>query len=158
MQYMSDLKKLIIKSYNLNNNCNFVYVMYSKEVMYKYENNFWRYLEELYSQSKVVIDRPKGSVHPRYPQIVYQLDYGYLDGTKSENRFHFSLDFLSSGILIVVFVDCQGTITRHFSNHIGVIASIHHLRDKRATSRIPSNILFYAKYFTSFCQSLRQTG
>jgi len=52
MQYMSDLKKLIIKSYNLNNNCNFVYVMYSKEVMYKYENNFWRYLEELYSQSR----------------------------------------------------------------------------------------------------------
>ena len=86
MQYMSNLKKLIIKSYNLNNNCNFVYVMYSKEVMYKYENNYWRYLEELYSQSKVVIDRPKGSVHPRYPQIVYELDYGYLDGTKSSDN------------------------------------------------------------------------
>lgn len=37
-------------------------------------NNFWRYLEELYSQSKIVIDRPKDSVHPRYPQIVYELD------------------------------------------------------------------------------------
>ena len=49
-------------------------------------NNFWRYLDELYSQSKVVIDRPKGSVHPQYPQIVYELDYGYLDGTKSSDN------------------------------------------------------------------------
>lgn len=49
-------------------------------------NNFWRYLDELYSQSMVVIDRPKGSVHPRYPQIVYELDYGYLDGTKSSDN------------------------------------------------------------------------
>ena len=60
--------------------------MYSKEVMYKYENNFWRYLDELYSQSKIVIDRPKGSVHPRYPQIVYELDYGYFDSTKSSDN------------------------------------------------------------------------
>ena len=35
-------------------------------------NNFWRYLDELYSQSMVVIDRPKGSVHPSYSQIVYE--------------------------------------------------------------------------------------
>ena len=41
---------------------------------------FWIYLDELIAQSKIIIDRPKGSVHPRYPQIVYELDYGYLDG------------------------------------------------------------------------------
>lgn len=35
-------------------------------------NNFWRYLDELYSQSMVVIDRSKGSVHPCYSQIVYE--------------------------------------------------------------------------------------
>ena len=46
-------------------------------------NNFWRYLDELVAQSKIIIDRPKGSVHPRYPQIVYELDYGYLEDTKS---------------------------------------------------------------------------
>ena len=48
--------------------------------------NFWQCLDELLVQSKIVIDRPKGSVHPRYPQIVYQLDYGYLDGTKSSDN------------------------------------------------------------------------
>ena len=47
------------------------------------DNVFWIRLEELLSKSKIVVDRPRGSVHPRYPQIVYELDYGYLDGTKS---------------------------------------------------------------------------
>lgn len=28
-----------------------------------------------------MIDRPKGSTHPRYPDTVYPLDYGYLEGT-----------------------------------------------------------------------------
>ncbi|MBE3068120.1 MAG: inorganic pyrophosphatase [Chloroflexi bacterium] len=31
----------------------------------------------------VIIDRPKGSRHPQFPNIVYPLDYGYLDGTTS---------------------------------------------------------------------------
>lgn len=46
-------------------------------------NNFWRHLDELVAQSKIIIHRPKGSVHPRYTQIVYQLDYGYFEDTKS---------------------------------------------------------------------------
>lgn len=50
------------------------------------DNNFWLCLDELLAQSKIVIDRPKDSVHPRYPQIVYELDYGYLDGTKSSDN------------------------------------------------------------------------
>jgi len=29
----------------------------------------------------IVIDRPAGSSHPRYPEFRYPLDYGYLDGT-----------------------------------------------------------------------------
>ena len=48
--------------------------------------NFWEYLDELIAQSEIVIDRPKGSRHPRYPQIVYQLDYGYLDVTQSSDN------------------------------------------------------------------------
>ena len=31
--------------------------------------------------SPVIIDRPKGTHHPRYPELVYALDYGYLEGT-----------------------------------------------------------------------------
>ena len=47
------------------------------------ENGFWVALDTLVAQSKLVIDRPRGSVHPRYAQIVYPLDYGYLEHTAS---------------------------------------------------------------------------
>jgi inorganic pyrophosphatase len=42
---------------------------------------FWQALDLLISESKIVIDRPKGSPHPRYPDFVYPLDYGYVEGT-----------------------------------------------------------------------------
>ena len=49
-------------------------------------NNFWDILERPLDSSKVVIDRPKGSVHPRYEGLVYKLDHGYLDGRKSSDH------------------------------------------------------------------------
>jgi F420 biosynthesis protein FbiB-like protein len=42
---------------------------------------FWGYLDRLVADSRLVIDRPKGSQHPRYPSLTYPLDYGYLEGT-----------------------------------------------------------------------------
>jgi len=42
---------------------------------------FWKRLDALLESSELVIDRPKGSSHPRYPSLVYPLDYGYLKGT-----------------------------------------------------------------------------
>ena len=44
---------------------------------------FWRAMEELVSTSQIVIDRPRGSRHPRLPHIIYPLDYGYLADTTS---------------------------------------------------------------------------
>ncbi len=44
---------------------------------------FWQYLDVLAAGSRLVVDRPKGSTHPRLPGPVYPLDYGYLDGTIS---------------------------------------------------------------------------
>ena len=44
---------------------------------------FWRHLDEFLRTSQVVIDRPKASKHPRFPDVIYPLDYGYLDGTAS---------------------------------------------------------------------------
>lgn len=43
--------------------------------------DFWCSLDELVSTSRLVIDRPRGSAHPRYPDITYPLDYGYLADT-----------------------------------------------------------------------------
>ena len=46
---------------------------------------FWQRLDELLATSEIVIDRPKGSHHPRFPEIVYQINYGYLDSTTSND-------------------------------------------------------------------------
>ncbi len=45
------------------------------------KNLFWTRLDELIESSEIVIDRPKGTRHPRYPDLVFPLDYGYLKGT-----------------------------------------------------------------------------
>ncbi len=45
--------------------------------------NFWQFLDRLVASSALVIDRPKGSAHPHYPEVIYPLDYGYLEGTTS---------------------------------------------------------------------------
>lgn len=44
---------------------------------------FWSMLDDLVGQSELVIDRPKGSAHPKFPHLIYPVDYGYLKGTSS---------------------------------------------------------------------------
>ena len=48
-----------------------------------YNEDFWKALDELVSNSEIVIDRPKGSAHPRFPDFIYKVDYGYLKDTAS---------------------------------------------------------------------------
>jgi len=43
--------------------------------------SIWQIFDTFIQTSNIVIDRPKGSAHPRYPKIIYPLDYGYLDNT-----------------------------------------------------------------------------
>jgi F420 biosynthesis protein FbiB-like protein len=43
--------------------------------------DYWETLDRLIAESRVVIDRPKGTRHPRFPELAYPLDYGYLEGT-----------------------------------------------------------------------------
>ncbi len=52
-----------------------------KLIFFEYE--FWKYLDTLIESNSFVIDRPKGSAHPRFPETINPLDYGYLQGTRS---------------------------------------------------------------------------
>lgn len=45
------------------------------------DDAFWAALDQLMASSRLVIDRPKGTAHPRYPEMIYPLDYGYLADT-----------------------------------------------------------------------------
>ena len=51
--------------------------------MSDYNEDFWKSLDELVNTSEIVIDRPKGSTHPRFPDFIYRVDYGYLRDTTS---------------------------------------------------------------------------
>src|SRR6188508_2964201 len=44
-------------------------------------DKFWAAIAELILTSEVVIDRPRGSRHPKVAEAVYPVDYGYLKGT-----------------------------------------------------------------------------
>jgi inorganic pyrophosphatase len=44
---------------------------------------YWELLDILCENHKIIIDRPKGSRHPKYSNMIYQYDYGYLENAKS---------------------------------------------------------------------------
>jgi inorganic pyrophosphatase len=50
-----------------------------------YEAEFWDYIARLAASKRIVIDRPRGALHPRYPELIYPLDYGYLEGTRAND-------------------------------------------------------------------------
>ena len=45
--------------------------------------DFWTAADILVSSEKIVIDRPKDSTHPRFANIIYPVDYGYIKNTTS---------------------------------------------------------------------------
>ena len=51
--------------------------------MNTFNNDFWRALDSLVDNSEIVIDRPKGTAHPKYPDFIYKVDYGYSKNTSS---------------------------------------------------------------------------
>ena len=50
-------------------------------MMLKAGDAYWETLEKLVANSRIVIDRPKGTHHPRFPEMIYPLDYGFLEDT-----------------------------------------------------------------------------
>ena len=46
-------------------------------------NQFWQAIDRLVFSGEIVIDRPKGSTHPRFQNIQYDVDYGYIKNTAS---------------------------------------------------------------------------
>jgi inorganic pyrophosphatase len=71
-------------------------------------NDFWSTIEQLIATSKIVIDRPRGTAHPHFSDLVYPLDYGYLkntisgDGSSIDFWLGASGIFKLSGLLLTV--------------------------------------------------------
>jgi len=46
---------------------------------------FWQTRADLVVSRPIVIDPPRGKTHPGYPEFVYSLDYGYVEGTSASD-------------------------------------------------------------------------
>ena len=46
---------------------------------------FWQEMNQLAVTNPIIVDRPKGSTHPRYPRAIYPFDYGYLENTTTSD-------------------------------------------------------------------------
>jgi inorganic pyrophosphatase len=51
----------------------------------KPDTSFWHSMQQLLRTTPLVIDRPQGASHPRYPDRIYPLDYGYVENTTSSD-------------------------------------------------------------------------
>lgn len=49
------------------------------------DRGFWAGMEALLQTNKVILDRPKGTHHPRHHHMVYPLDYGYVEDTTASD-------------------------------------------------------------------------
>jgi inorganic pyrophosphatase len=70
-------------------------------------DDFWEYLDRLVETHRLVIDRPKGSAHPRYPELIYPIDYGYLDGTQAMDGSGVDIWMGSLTPLIITGIICS---------------------------------------------------
>lgn len=41
------------------------------------EHPEWKMLDKFFSKYDIEIDRPKGTVHPKYMDYIYSLNYGF---------------------------------------------------------------------------------
>lgn len=46
---------------------------------------YWEALDALIEKNGIEIDRPKGTAHPRFPDLIYRVDYGFIPGTSASD-------------------------------------------------------------------------
>ena len=71
------------------------------DISMEYNALFWEYLEKVVEENEIIIDRPKGTKHPKYENLIYVVDYGYIKNTSSMDN---------SGIDIFVGTDNNNKI------------------------------------------------
>jgi len=90
---------------------------------FEYTKEFWNNLNQLVKDNEIIIDRPKGSSHPKYKKIIYEIDYGYIKNTnamdgneidvfkgslnnKNVNTIICTVDLLKKDIEIKILICC----------------------------------------------------
>ena len=69
-------------------------------------SDFWTDLDALVASHQQIVERPAHTRHRRSPESVYPLDYGYLEGTRTNDGAAVDVWFGSLGHRGVVGVVC----------------------------------------------------
>lgn len=97
---------------------------------------FWKYMQRLVDESEIVIDRPKDSRHPKFPETIYIIDYGYLKNTGSSDGMDIdvyvgsagnrevaavavTVDFVKRDSEIKILVGCKDEEIEKIQNQLG---------------------------------------
>lgn len=97
---------------------------------------FWEYMQRLVDESEIVIDRPKGSRHPKFPETIYIIDYGYLKNTGSSDGMDIdvyvgsrksrevcavavTVDFVKRDSEIKILIGCTNEEVEKIQNQLG---------------------------------------
>lgn len=73
---------------------------------------------------KVTFDRPLGSVHPKFPDMIYPVNYGFVPDTKAGDGDEIDVYYLSSEKpLKTITATCIGYVHRDDDNEDKLIAS-----------------------------------
>lgn len=63
---------------------------------------FWQKLDSLVLSTNIVISQAQGTRHPKYPNMVYPVDYGYLEDTDQIKLYKGSLKRTSLDAILIV--------------------------------------------------------
>jgi inorganic pyrophosphatase len=85
----------------------------SSSVHMDWTGEFWLFLDQLVAEKPLVIDRPRDSAHPRYPDMIYPLDYGYLEGTRAVDGGGIDVWVGASGDRRVSGILCSVDLKKH---------------------------------------------
>jgi inorganic pyrophosphatase len=73
---------------------------------------YWQNMQALLAGGQLIIDRPRGRPHPRYADLIYPLDYGYLQGTVSADGQGIDVWLGASGSRILTGILCTFDIVK----------------------------------------------
>lgn len=67
----------------------------------------WEAYEALITSNGITLDRPRRTRHPEHPEIIYPIDYGYINGTVGLDgqEIDIFVGTASTGLVGVLFTD-----------------------------------------------------
>lgn len=77
------------------------------------DSPFWQQWMSLIKTNAIILDRPKGTRHPRHPDMIYPLDYGYIEGTSASDGDGIDVWFGSLGEKTLTGILCTFDTIKH---------------------------------------------